>query len=214
MEILASIFVFLVLVADGFLPKADLAKNLGILPEEKSGVLSATANNAEVSKREENGELAGKSEQERLEFRQRLQEIKDEKKRKGVETIDENIAKNNEKWTNHLTDVLNRLSAILEKIKIKTDEAENQGKDVTEVRDAIIKAQESIADAQLAVEAQREEAYTIIIGSEENLGQSVSTTVKSFKTNIKSVFEKVKAARQAVRDVLKSLKIVLEENNQ
>jgi hypothetical protein len=210
MEILASIFVFLILLFDGFLPKAELAKNLGILPEETSGVLSATANTTPASNREEKGRLSGETEQERTEFRQQLQAIKDEKKRKVVETVDANIAKNNEKWMNNLTNTLNRLSAILEKIEEKTNELENSGKDTAKVKELIAEASTAISEAQTIVSSQREETYTIDIQEEGNLGQAVSATIKEFRSDIKSVFEKVKTARLKVRSALTALKEISE----
>jgi len=208
MEILASIFIFLVLVVDGILPKANLAKSIGVLPEENPNVLSATAN-VNPTKEVENTTVAGK----KLEFKEKVKEIKDAKKRVTVQTIDENITKDNEKWMNYLTNVLNRLSAILEKIKIKTDEAEAQGKDITKVREGITEAQTAIAEAQTAVNEERDKTYTITLGDESNLGQGVSTTVREFRSEVNSVFEKVKTARQAVRDTLSSLKTVLGEGN-
>lgn len=220
MEILASIFVTLVLIIDSFLPKASLAKNLGVLPEENPSVLSAMDNKpatatttATVSVRKEEGELNGKTVQERLEFRNQLQEIKNEKKRQVTEKIVENIEKNNESWMNHLTETLNRLSAILSKIEIRANELKAQGKDTFLLGEKINDAKDLISSAQEAVNTQREKVYTFDVGEEENLGENVSSVVKSFRSDVQTVFDAVKLARQTVRDALQILKELTEENN-
>ncbi|MFZ5932548.1 MAG: hypothetical protein ACOYT7_00460 [Patescibacteria group bacterium] len=146
----------------------------------------------------------------REEFKERLREIRNERKRKVVERIDENIAKHNEKWVEHWNRVLSRLREILAKIQTRADKLAAVGKDVSKVNSAISAAESLIAEAQSAVDAQAGKTYVIEITDEETLGENVSRLVQDFRNDVKSVIEKVQAARKGVRDAFKELKAIFE----
>ena len=143
-------------------------------------------------------------------FKDKVQELSDERKKKIIENIDENITKHNEKWVEHWNRVLSRLTEILAKLESKTDELAAKGKDVSEVVSAIGKAKDAVSAAQAAVTAQAGKSYVITIENEENLGENVSQTVQGFKADVKLVFEKVKDARQAVKEAFQKLKGLIE----
>ena len=126
--------------------------------------------------------------------------------------MDENLTKVNQNAVERCNKVLERLEAIIAKIKTRTDEASAQGRDVTGVLAAIVSAEGKITDAKTAVADQSNNAYIIVIGSESNLGQSIKATISTLKTDLKGVEAKVKAAKDAVKDVLKSLKLVVGES--
>jgi len=146
---------------------------------------------------------------EREQFKERLQELRDEKKREVVERIDQNIGKHNEKWIEHWNKVLSRLTEILAKIKTRTDKAAGEGKDVTAVNSATAAADAAIAAAQSAIDAQAGKTYVIEITDEEHLGENVSEVVRGFKTDVKAVVEKVQAAKKAVQNAFKALKVII-----
>ena len=229
MEGLATFFVTLVLVANNIAPNSNLAKRLGIvtstgiLSEETStdsaSPRSTSRNTLEETRRvrkdalqiirEERKKALEEAKTRREEFKNKVGEIRDQRKKEVVERIDENIGKHNEKWIEHWNKVLSRLSEILAKIKTRTDKAASEGKDVTDVNSAISEADAAITAAQSALDAQAGKTYVIEITDEENLGENVSAVVRKFKTDIKGVQEKVKAARQAVHDAFKALKSIL-----
>lgn len=145
----------------------------------------------------------------REEFKTKLGEIRDEKKKEKLTNLDENLSKVNANAVSRWNKVLERLEAIIAKIKTRTDEASAQGRDVTGILSAISTAEGKITDAKTAVADQSNNAYVIVIGSESNLGQSVKSTISTLKTDLKAVETKVKAARDAVKDVFTALKAVV-----
>lgn len=147
----------------------------------------------------------------REEFKERLRLIQDERKRQVVERIDTNMARFNEKWVEHWNKVLSRLREILAKIDSRVDKLAEAGKDVSDVKSAIAKAETAIDAAQAAINEQAGKTYVIEIGEEETLGENVSSVVKQFRDDIKGIIEKVKIARMAVRDAFLALKEVLGE---
>lgn len=149
----------------------------------------------------------------REEFKEKLEEIRDQKKKKIVEKVDGNISTLNQKWINRWNETLTRLSEILIKIQTRTDEAAQNGKNVTNVNQAISDAEVSIAGAKTAVDAQSTKTYTISISTEDNLGQDVKATISSFHADIKSTRETIEAARRAVANVLSTLKGLTGETN-
>ena len=142
----------------------------------------------------------------RLEFKEKLAEIKDARKKLVIERLDFNLAFFNEKWINHWNRVLDRLRQLLTKIETRTDKAEEAGLDVTQVREAIVAANQAIEDAQEAGALQAGKTYVIEGEDEENLGQDVSSEVQELKSDLKVTKDLVVAARNSVRDALKSLK--------
>jgi len=141
-------------------------------------------------------EVREEREQTREEFILRLREIQDERKRAVMEGIDQRIAAVNEDWVARWVRVLERLGLILDKVE---ERAEKEGVDVSaevaEARATIVEAEEYVAD-------QADNVYTIEIGDEGELGGAVRKVLAEFKADLMSVQEAVKAAREAVRNVL------------
>lgn len=160
----------------------------------------------EVEDEDEGSQISLKK---REEFKLKLTEIKDEKKKEKLTNLDANLSKVNSNTVDRWGKALDRLTAILEKIKTRTDEAQTAGKDVTGILSAIATAETKIADAKAAVADQSNNAYVIVIGSESNLGQSVKATISTLKTDLKGVEAKVKIAKDAVKDLFSALKLVI-----
>lgn len=145
----------------------------------------------------------------REEFKLKLAEIRNEEKKQKLNELDTNLTKVNQNSVQRWDKVLERLEAIVAKIKTRTDEAAAQGKDVTGILSAVSTAESKISDAKAAVADQSNNAYVIVIGSESNLGQSVKATISTLKTDLKAVEAKVKAAKDAVKDLFSALKLVV-----
>lgn len=149
-------------------------------------------------------------EKEREELKTKLAEISDEKKAELVATIATKINDLNASRMAQYEKILTNLSSILERIQTKAEAAKAAGTDTTALDNAISSAAAIIETSQDAVTAQAGKVYTIDFTSESNLGTAVQKTFSEFRTDIKSVHVKVKAAHDslitAARGVGKSKK--------
>lgn len=128
-------------------------------------------------------------------------EIKDERKQKIAERINTQLAHINQQATNHLTQVLTRLRALLDKLSTRSEKAE--------VKTAIETASGLIVKAEESVQAQASKDYTIVFTDETDLKAGASTAKKQLKADLEAVRAEVKTAHQAVVDVLQMLKEVI-----
>jgi len=136
-------------------------------------------------------------EQRREQLRERLMLINDEHKQQAVANIQDRIETNHQKWVEHWSIALDRLSQILDKVEARDD--------VEEVSTLVASARTQIAIAQDLLEAQSDNVYVIEIESEENLGENVSTTISLMRLDMEPVHEQIVAARQAVGEVVNAL---------
>lgn len=143
------------------------------------------------SRRQEQLELRQTS---REQFREKLQLIKDERKQQIIEHINQQLILINDRATKAMINVLNRLQALLDKIKLRVPAADTTA------------AQDLINSAQTAVAEQAENEYVIEFTDESGLRVGASAAKTQLHTDLKSVREKIRLARQAVVDVLKAAK--------
>jgi len=120
----------------------------------------------------------------------------------------------NEKLTNHFINVLDRLDAILLKIKVRAEKAKTNGADISAVEVAIEAAEEAIAEARTAAEEQALKTYTIEIEGEETLRANVGEVRQQLGDDLKGVREIIKEARAAVVDSLKVLARIQNVNDE
>lgn len=139
------------------------------------------------------------------EFREKAQEIKDERKRSALLRIGDSLSTINTRLNTKWAGVLDKMSDILDRISNKADEADDEGDGVTEINTLIDTAREAIVTAITAIEAQSEKEYTIEIGDEETLGGSVSAVVQEFKQDLRTVHTQIRNARDAVRQAARGL---------
>lgn len=131
----------------------------------------------------------------RQEFKNKLQTVKDEGKRKIVERIDVKLAEINKRRTDAMTRHLDKMSEILAKVKLR-------GGDTTA-------AEAAVADARSAVVAQAAKTYTITISTEDKLKINVGETMKALMTDLRKLHEgKIVPARKAVSDAISRVKPV------
>lgn len=146
---------------------------------------------------------------ERANFQAKLSDIKNKEKKTAVVTIDAKITQINTKRTDLMLKNLAKMQEILDKIMVRAAEAKKAGRDISKVESAVTAARASIATAIAAVTTQSGKSYIPTITTEQNLGQSVKTAMQSFESDMKSVYELVKTARQGVATALSELGKVL-----
>ena len=125
-------------------------------------------------------------------FRQKMQTVRDEQKRKIVERADAKIAEINKRRTDAMTRHLDKMGEILVKVKAR-------GGDTTA-------AGAAVADARTAVVAQAAKTYTITISTDDKLKFNVGEAMKALKTDLQAVHQKIVDARKATADVISSVK--------
>ena len=150
----------------------------------------------------------------RQEFVNKLAAIRDEKKKAIVARIDQQIVKLNSGRTSTMLRHLDTIQGVLDKLKTKTQDLANDGKDVTAINAAITKAQAAIDSARTAITVQAGKTYTINITTDANLGSAVSNTRLAFARDLKTVHQAVVTARKATKDVLVAIAKVVGEKLQ
>ena len=145
-------------------------------------------------------------EERRAELQTRLQSIRDERKKQAVERIHTAVNALNERMTGHFINVLDQIDKVLDRVESRTDKAEANGLDVSTVRPEITNAENAIAAARAAVEAQAGKVYEVqITGSETTLRADVGKTRQELHEDLTGVRDLVKAAREAVRNAAVTL---------
>jgi hypothetical protein len=145
------------------------------------------------------------------EFRQKLTLIKDTRKQAVVDKLNTNCQNINEKRTDKMTRMLEKLSTILTNVSNRSASASAAGKETASVESAITTAQTAIADAQDAVTAQAGTTCTITITTEKNLKTDVGKVISGLQQDLKTVHEQVIAARKAVKDAVHALAVLFGE---
>jgi len=97
--------------------------------------------------------------------KERLAQVQDRVKQKAIERVSTQFDKLNAAWTEHLSNVLDRLGAILQKIQDRAAATAADGKDTAQVAAAIDAAATAIATAQAAVDAQAAKTYAPDVSS-------------------------------------------------
>jgi len=143
------------------------------------------------------------------ELKDKISKLRDKKKRQIVTRLDEQMARLNIQWTNHFSNVLNRLLEILGKIELRTTKAETSGKDVTAVKTAIQNAKAAIETARTAVETQAKKTYIATFSSETGLGAAFKVVREQLRKDLFGLRDgAMKSARETVQNSLQALKSV------
>lgn len=141
----------------------------------------------------------------------KIQAKLNERKTKIVEKLQEKMIKINEKRTGQMLAHLDRLGKILDKIQARAAKAKTNGKDTASVDTLIATARTSIVTAKTAVEAQQDKTYQITVTSEGQARNEVGATSKLLQTDLQTVRNLVKAAKDAVQSAIKQLRIIIGE---
>lgn len=142
----------------------------------------------------------------REEFQTQLATLKDVNKKEIAEKISEGLSTANTKATDRMFAILDKLETILTKVEEKVAEAQTDGTDTTSQELEITNAKTALEAAKDAVMTQAAEDYIITVGDDTTLKSDVATVVNQQKQDLKTTYETVRSARQAVRQAAKSLK--------
>lgn len=164
-----------------------------------SGIQNRTELQDKIQEKKE--ELRTIREQKQEEFRQKLQEIKDARKQKIVASLDRSYVNINNRWTTHFKNVLERLTKILDKVKIRAEEQKN-----SEALSSINDIYNQIDQVKTAVEEQALKTYTIEITSEDKLGEAAKAVHSELRNDLQSLREQIKDIRESIRKVVQTLK--------
>lgn len=135
----------------------------------------------------------------------KVDQIKDNLKKEAATKIIEQLKRTNAVWTDHFTNVLNQLEAVLAKIQTRADKVANNGGDITAVTTAITTAKTAIATARTAVATQAQKTYTIDTTKLTTTTAVTTTTgqgqlIKNFRNQFKAQHEQLKTDLTNIRD--------------
>jgi hypothetical protein len=136
--------------------------------------------------------------QARSDFKQKLSQIKDQRKQAIMTKLDNRINTINKNRTDKMTERIERLDSILG--KISTDEAtlKLQGTNTTLLHNDVTAAQTAIDAARQVVSDQAAKDYIMDVTTDDALKNAASTTIQEYITDMKAVYTKVVAAQSAV----------------
>lgn len=136
------------------------------------------------------------------EFKKRMAEIRDARKKAIVERIAVKIPNANTRLTNKMTDALTKLTQILNRIKNKAANLAASGQNTTALYTAITEAETAIASAKAAVEEQASKEYSANITTDAGLRSVIGQMVSQFRLDIQAVHKLMVEARQAVAEAI------------
>lgn len=139
------------------------------------------------------------------EFKARLAQIKDERKKELAQRIANKIENSNKRLTDKMTRALERLSTILNKIGDKEAALKAKGEDTTNLKNAIVNAKTAIDEAKQAVSEQAAREYSAELADDSLLKAAIGRMVSSFRLDIVSAHKTVIAAKQAVSKAISEL---------
>lgn len=149
----------------------------------------------------------------REEFKAKLEQIRDERKKALVERIDDKLEDINEKRTERWSEALEKLSAILTRVEEKL--ASTSGDvDKTAANEAISNAKTAIETAQTAVSDQAEKDYTAQITDETTLRNTVGAAFSSLQSDLRATHKITVDAKQAVMNAAKEVRKLQGQNHE
>ena len=140
-----------------------------------------------------------KIEANRAALQQKLKNIKDERKRAAVDTIDRRFTEINADRLEHFSNVLDQIERVLQNVQSREAKAVANGKNVSVVTGDIVAVKTAIAAARAAIVTQSAKTYPLMISKESTLRTDVGKTRQALGADLKAVQDKVVAARDALR---------------
>lgn len=229
MEGLAQVFISTVLFLNALAPQAQVPQVLGVkISDESVGtkVMNNVANTKSSvreqrlqearTKRQESQDLLREKidsqrrmhQSKREEFRNNLNNLRDDNRRKALENLDNKIINTNTRWTDHWMDISDRLFSILARAQSRVDKLEEQGVDVSQVSVLVVSAQSDIEIAQEIISDQAVKQYIIVVSDESGVRVSAQTQSETLKHDLTETMNSVSKARSSVRSVISALKTI------
>ncbi|ETB63707.1 TPA: hypothetical protein DIC38_03070 [Candidatus Nomurabacteria bacterium] len=144
-------------------------------------------------------EWEAKREEIKNRFEEGLAKIKDEKKKEALIKIDNKLDELNVKIVEKLGERVNQIETVLVGVESRTTKAKEKGLDVKTVEDAISLAKTKITTTRESLLKQSEKIYEIKVGEESTLKTTTQAVRDTFRADIKSLYEEIKATHDAVR---------------
>lgn len=141
----------------------------------------------------------------RAAFREKLQIVRDEKKRDKVEKIQEKLIQLNTLRADVMTKHVTKMSEILERLSEKLEKQVELGIDVQSGQTALTTAQSALTAAQEAVTTQAGKSYEITLTNETNVKSDVDSVRRRLATDLKGVHQKLVSARRAISTAIRTI---------
>lgn len=141
-------------------------------------------------------------------FKEKLAAIKDEKKQAIVENIDTKITAINSRRVTQMQEYLTKLGGVLDRVASKATTLKEQGKNTKRLDSLVLSAKTAISKAQAALDKQTENVYTANITTDALLRSAITSVINEFRTDLKAVFDSLKAARVAVFNAYTEAKLL------
>lgn len=177
--------------------KSSLAQRVSITKERNQDIRTL------IQSRKE--ELSLEIKKEREEFKAKVAELKNQKKKLIAQDVDLKLNAINLASTNRMTTGIGKLEKLLDKFSSRSARIKAQGSDTTTVDAAIASAESAIADAKTAITEQAAKEYTADITDETTLKNDFGKTMKTLRADLKATHDVLKLAKQRVIDVARAL---------
>lgn len=184
-------------------PKQDLRTTIQQQRDELKATVSQKREDFRMILEEKRKEASESFKQKRDLLQQRLQSIKDERKRALVLRINEKMADVNRRRTDQMNDALQKMSSLLDRLNEKADLAKASGKDLTAFERATTEAQTAIEAAQTAIASQAAKVYTLEVTNQETLKTTVGKAASQMQSDLRLVHSLVVEAKQKVAAVIR-----------
>ena len=167
--------------------------------EDKRAQLEVRRENIQSKLEMRRAEIASKAAQ----LRQRLQQFKDQTKALLVDRINTVLDQINQRQTQQMKKHLEKMSAILDRVEERVNEATTSGQNTASASAAINDANEAIASASAAVDEQMAMDYTIAVSTESAVRVDAKKARDALHQDLRDVRSLVIAAKQAVANAIK-----------
>ncbi len=127
-----------------------------------------------------------------------MEQIEDKQKQRMAVNLSRQFDNLNQTWTRHFMQLLDRYTAILQKVKDRASAAAAAGKDVSKTNAAIASAQTAITTARTAVAAQQAKTFVINL----SVASSTITTATSTPTGQDQMMKGLRNAFQVLHKQL------------
>jgi hypothetical protein len=145
----------------------------------------------------------------RADFKAKLSQVKDEKKKQTAENLHERLGTLNEKWTMHFGDVLDKYAEVLKRVESRRDKVQAAGKDTAAVNAALQAAQAAITRARTTVEVQAAKTYEVTVTTDVQLRAAFQTAHTALKKDLMALRDgAMRDAREAVQKAIQSLRAI------
>jgi hypothetical protein len=158
--------------------------------------------------REERNTLKQTIREKRGKLSERLERIKDEKKRQRVSRVDREVDALNARVMRSLTIAIDRLEHIADRIAERMEKVRANSVDVTDLERSLAATGSAIAAARSAVREQSGRTYEILVSDEATLRGDVQRVRRSLHADVSAAREQLRAAHDAIQRTVEQLKLI------